>query len=49
MQRGDAGNSARVLTKLTGSRVMTVFLLDSVGVLSRIIGIRATSKMKITL
>lgn len=49
MQIGDASNSARVLTKLASSRVMLVFLLDFVGVLSTPAGSGATREMKLKL
>lgn len=38
MQRGDAGISTGVLTMLTSSGVMLVFLRDTVRVLSRLAG-----------
>jgi len=46
MQRGEARNSARVLSRLVGNRAMFVFLHDSVGVLSRPAGSGATQEMK---
>jgi len=45
-QRGEACNSTGVLTKLTGSGAMRVFLHDSVGVLSRPIGNGVILEMK---
>jgi len=49
MQRGDASNSARVLTRLAGSEAMLVFLRDSTGVLSRPADYGATPEMKLKL
>jgi len=46
VQRGDASNSTGVLTRLASSEVMLVFLRDSTRVLSRLVGNRATPKMK---
>ena len=46
MQRGEACNSTGVLTRLTGSVEMCVFLSDSVGVLSKPAGSGATLEMK---
>jgi len=49
MHRGDASNSARVLTRLTSSGAMLVFLCDFVGVLSGPTGGKETSGMKLRL
>jgi len=49
MQRGDASNFIEVLTRLTGSGAMLVFLRDSVGVLTRPAHSRATLEMKLRL
>ena len=49
MQRGDASNSVEVLTMLTGSGAMLVFLRDSFRVLSRPIGSEATPETKLKL
>jgi len=49
MQRGDASNSAGVLTRLASRGAMLVFLRDSAGVLSRPTGSRATPEMKLKL
>ena len=48
-QGGDASNSAGVLTRLSSSRAMLVFLCDSTGVLSRLGGSGATPEMKLEL
>ena len=47
MQRGDASSSAEVLTRVTGSEALLVFLFDSVWVLSRLAGSGATPGMKL--
>lgn len=49
VQRGDTNNSATELTRLTGSRSMLVFLCDSIRVLSRPLGSKATPEMKLKL
>jgi len=46
MQRGEACSSLGVLTRLTGSGAMCVFLRDFFGVLSRLDGRGTTPEMK---
>ena len=46
MQRGDVSNSVGVLTRLTSSGKMCVFMCDFVGVMSKPAGSRETPQMK---